>query len=78
MDLFGARGLGGQEVCRTKGDRCRGGELLERPKRSAHRFDEINTLLWDYMGHAWKINYHTMRAAIQSEQRLSKLIAREA
>ena len=39
-------------------------------------FDEHNNRLWDYMGHAWKINYHTVRAAIQSERRLAQLIAR--
>jgi mannobiose 2-epimerase len=38
-------------------------------------FDENNTRLWDYMGHAWKINYHTVRAMIQCERRLSRLIA---
>lgn len=38
-------------------------------------FDENNNLLWDYMGHAWKINYHTVRSMIQSERRLSRLIA---
>ncbi len=38
-------------------------------------FDENNRRLWDYMGHAWKINYHTVRAAIQCEQRLAKLLA---
>ena len=38
-------------------------------------FDENNNLVWDYMGHAWKINYHTVRAAIQSENRLAKLLA---
>src|SRR5690606_30182505 len=38
-------------------------------------FDENNNRLWDYMGHAWKINYHTVRAMIQSERRLSQLIA---
>jgi hypothetical protein len=27
------------------------------------------------MGHAWKINYHTVRAMIQCERRLSRLIA---
>lgn len=40
-------------------------------------FDENNTLLWDYMGHAWKINYHTVRAAIQSESRLAKLLEQQ-
>ncbi len=40
-------------------------------------FDEDNNRVWDYMGHAWKINYHTLRAAIQSEARLAKLIAQD-
>ncbi len=39
-------------------------------------FDEHNNRMWDYMGHAWKINYHTVRAMIQSERRLSQLIAK--
>lgn len=39
-------------------------------------FDENNNRLWDYMGHAWKINYHTIRAAIQSEKRLTALLAK--
>lgn len=38
-------------------------------------FDENNNRLWSYMGHAWKINYHTMRAVILCEDKLSKLIA---
>ncbi len=38
-------------------------------------FDENNNLLWDYMAHAWKINYHTVRSAIQSERRLAKILA---
>ena len=38
-------------------------------------FDENNNRLWDYLGHAWKINYHTVRAMIQCERRLSRLIA---
>ena len=40
-------------------------------------FDENNNLLWDYMAHAWKINYHTVRSMIQSEARLHKIIASE-
>jgi mannobiose 2-epimerase len=40
-------------------------------------FDEDNNLLWDYMGHAWKINYHTVRSMIQTERRLER-IARES
>jgi mannobiose 2-epimerase len=39
-------------------------------------FDEHNNLLWEHMAHAWKINYHTVRAAIQTERRLAKLVAR--
>lgn len=38
-------------------------------------FDADNQRLWDYMGHAWKINYHTVRAAIQCEKRLGLLAA---
>lgn len=38
-------------------------------------FDENNNRLWDYMGHAWKINYHTVRSMIQSERRLNQLVA---
>lgn len=36
-------------------------------------FDENNNLLWDYMAHAWKINYHTVRSMILSEARLLKI-----
>jgi len=38
--------------------------------------DENNTVLWRYMGHAWKINYHTVRSMIQSERRLAALLDR--
>jgi len=37
-------------------------------------FDENNTMLWDYMAHAWKINYHTVRSMIQSEANLLKIV----
>lgn len=37
-------------------------------------FDEHNNRMWSYMGHAWKINYHTVRACIQSEKRLTQLL----
>ena len=30
--------------------------------------------IWSHMGHSWKINYHTVRAMIQSINRLNKLI----
>lgn len=39
-------------------------------------FDENNTLLWTHMAHAWKINYHTVRSAIQTERRLAKILAK--
>lgn len=37
-------------------------------------FDEYNHRLWDYMGHAWKINYHTVRSMIQTEARLRRIL----
>jgi mannose 2-epimerase len=37
-------------------------------------FDENSERVWDYMGHAWKINYHTVRAMIQSEARLRQIV----
>ena len=36
--------------------------------------DEHNNVLWDYMGHAWKINYHTVRAMIECRRRLKEII----
>lgn len=36
-------------------------------------FDETNNRLWDYMAHAWKINYHTVRSMIQTEARLLRI-----
>ncbi|HOZ45949.1 MAG TPA: AGE family epimerase/isomerase [Candidatus Hydrogenedentes bacterium] len=41
-------------------------------------FDEQNNRLWDYMGHAWKINYHTVRSMIQCRARLKRIIERWA
>ncbi|GMW00707.1 MAG: hypothetical protein AMXMBFR84_18440 [Candidatus Hydrogenedentota bacterium] len=38
-------------------------------------FDKDNNRLWDYMAHAWKINYHTVRSMVQSEARLLKILA---
>jgi len=32
-----------------------------------------NEVIWDYMGHAWKINYHTVRSMLECERRLSGL-----
>ena len=37
-------------------------------------FDEKSNRLWDYMGHAWKINYHTVRSMIQAEARLMQIL----
>ncbi|MFO7775933.1 MAG: AGE family epimerase/isomerase [Candidatus Hydrogenedentota bacterium] len=37
--------------------------------------DEYNNVMWDYMASAWKINYHTVRSMIQSERRLSRILA---
>lgn len=36
-------------------------------------FDENNQMLRDYMAHAWKINYHTVRSMRECERRLAKL-----
>ena len=33
--------------------------------------------IWTHMGHSWKINYHTVRAMVQSIKRLDVLIAKE-
>jgi len=30
--------------------------------------------IWTHMSHAWKVNYHTVRAMVQSINRLDKLI----
>jgi mannobiose 2-epimerase len=34
-----------------------------------------NTRIWTHMGHSWKINYHSVRAMIQSINRLDRLLA---
>lgn len=36
--------------------------------------DRDGTPLWDYLGHAWKISYHTVRSMIQTTQRLRRLL----
>jgi len=36
-------------------------------------FDENNIRLRDYMAHAWKINYHTVRSMLECERRLARL-----
>lgn len=35
--------------------------------------DEDGTAIWPYLGHAWKISYHTVRSMIQVVRRLKKL-----
>ncbi|MHB1356621.1 MAG: AGE family epimerase/isomerase [Anaerolineae bacterium] len=35
--------------------------------------DRDGTPIWDYLGHAWKISYHTVRSTIQVVQRLRAL-----
>lgn len=35
--------------------------------------DESNNVVWDYLGHAWKINYHTVRSMLECEARLKRL-----
>jgi len=37
--------------------------------------DRDGTILWDYLGHAWKNNYHTTRAMVQTLKRLKKIEA---
>ncbi|PWJ58421.1 mannobiose 2-epimerase [Dyadobacter jejuensis] len=34
--------------------------------------------IWNHMSHSWKVNYHSVRAMVQSIIRLDKLIARSA
>ncbi|MFH1069280.1 MAG: AGE family epimerase/isomerase [Candidatus Glassbacteria bacterium] len=38
--------------------------------------DQDNRVIWDYMGHQWKINYHTVRSMIECERRLASLTGR--
>jgi mannobiose 2-epimerase len=35
--------------------------------------DRDGTVLWDYLGHAWKNNYHTTRSMIQTIRRLARI-----
>ena len=35
--------------------------------------DRDGAVLWDYLGHAWKNNYHTTRSMIQTLRRLSRI-----
>ena len=34
---------------------------------------EDNEILRNYMGHAWKINYHTVRSMLECEKRLTNI-----
>ena len=38
--------------------------------------DRDGTVLWDYLGHAWKVSYHTVRSMIQCVKRLRLLLGR--
>ena len=40
--------------------------------------DRDGRALWDYLGHAWKISYHTVRSMIQVCHRLRRLAERAA
>jgi mannose/cellobiose epimerase-like protein (N-acyl-D-glucosamine 2-epimerase family) len=35
--------------------------------------DRDGTVRWDYLGHAWKNNYHTVRSMVQTLARLRKI-----
>jgi mannobiose 2-epimerase len=35
--------------------------------------DRDGTVRWDYLGHAWKNNYHTTRSMIQTLKRLKRI-----
>ncbi|MBW7997281.1 MAG: N-acylglucosamine 2-epimerase [Candidatus Glassbacteria bacterium] len=41
-------------------------------------FDEHNNVIWDYMGHRWKINYHTVRGMIECRRRLNTLLSEDS
>jgi mannobiose 2-epimerase len=40
--------------------------------------DRDGTPVWDYLGHAWKISYHTVRSMVQTVRRLRALAAERA
>ena len=40
--------------------------------------DRDGTPIWDYLGHAWKISYHTVRSTIQMVRRLRGLLKSHA
>ena len=37
------------------------------------KLDRDGTVLWDYLGSAWKISYHTVRSVIQMIRQLKQL-----
>jgi len=39
--------------------------------------DRDGSVLWDYLGHAWKISYHTVRSMIQVCARLHNLLEKQ-
>ena len=40
--------------------------------------DRDGAPLWDYLGHAWKISYHTVRSMIQTVVRLRSLLGKDS
>lgn len=38
--------------------------------------DRDGSPIWDYLGHAWKISYHTVRSMVQSVIRLRRILGR--
>ena len=38
--------------------------------------DRDGTVRWDYLGHAWKNNYHTTRSMVQTLRRLREISRR--
>lgn len=51
-------------------------KFVNRPAGGEWRalLERDGTPIWDYLGHAWKISYHTVRAMIQSVRRLRGLL----
>ena len=45
-----------------------------RAENGIRVLDSDGTVLWDYLGHAWKISYHTVRSMIECVKRLRRLL----
>ena len=61
----------------TRSGRCSissGSKLINHPVGEWFALlDRDGTVKWDYMGHAWKNNYHTTRSMVQTLRRLKKI-----